>query len=45
MITDRVHNVSDILPGVAVGPKFWDHDTGDTLVGGKFKHVTQGSRV
>ncbi|XP_063683213.1 uncharacterized protein LOC134817806 [Bolinopsis microptera] len=34
VITDRVHNISDVVPGVSIGPKFWDHDTGDTLAGG-----------
>ena len=36
VVTDRVHNIADVVPGVSIGPKFWDHDVGDTLAMGEF---------
>ena len=38
-MTDRVPDLSDVLPGVAVGTRFFDGEAGDTMAEGKMGEI------
>ena len=39
-MTDRVPDLSDVLPGVAVGTRFFDGEAGDTMAEGKMGGIS-----
>ena len=36
VITDRVHDITEVVPGVSIGPQFWDGQSGNTLTEGYY---------